>query len=128
MKTFDSNIWIAYFHEGDSQHKKALELFKSSKYPIAISEYVIVETCNILLSKATKKIADLFLQFVLDNEDIVLFLSDESLFSETVSCFRSTEGKNLSFVDISLLCLSKECEIVTFDRKLNQELKKKFNF
>lgn len=126
MKIFDSNIWIAFFNEEDSQHKKALDLFNSPEYPIAITEYAIVETCNVLLSKATKRDADLFLQFVLDNEDVVFLLSDESLFSETVSRFRQLDGQKLSFVDISLLCFSDVHEVVTFDRRLSKELKSKY--
>jgi len=125
MKIFDSNIWIAYFHEIDSQHGKALKLFNSSRYPIAITEYVVVETCNILLAKATKEIADLFINYVLDNEDVVLLLSDSSLFFETIGCFLEKDKKGLSFVDLSLVCLGKKHKIMTFDKKLNNEISRR---
>jgi predicted nucleic acid-binding protein len=125
MKILDSNIWIAFFNERDSQHEKAQKLMKSVKTPIAMPEYVIVETCNILLAKASKEDADSFLNFALDNEEVVLLLSNGNLFFETVSYFQKTTKRILSFVDISLLCLSKSYEIATFDRKLEKELKRK---
>lgn len=125
MKILDSNIWIALFHENDNQNKKAIELFKGLNLPVAITEYVVLETCSILAKKASKKVADKFLEEILDNQDVLLLLSNESYFWEVISGFKEMPSNNLSFVDISLLCLSKSYEVVTFDRKLNNELNKK---
>jgi predicted nucleic acid-binding protein len=122
MKIFDSNIWIAYFHEEDNQHEKAREIFLETKYPIAITEYIIIETCNVLLAKTQKENANSFIDFALDNEDVVLLLSNGGLFFETISRFRQKTNRKLSFVDLSLACLGKDHKIVTFDRKLNNEL------
>jgi len=125
MKILDSNIWIAFFNEKDSQHDKAQKIIREVKSPVAVTEYVVIETCNILLAKARKEDADFFINFTLDNEDVVLLLSNGNLFFETVSSFQKITKRSLSFVDISLLCLSRNYEIVTFDKKLSNELKRK---
>lgn len=128
MKILDSNVWIALFHESDSQNLRAKNLFKNLKLPVAITEYIVLETCSILARKASKKIADNFLSEALDNEDVILLSSKENYFWEVASRFKKIPSKNFSFVDVSLLCLSKNYEIVTFDRKLNSELKKSNNY
>ena len=51
----DSNVWIAFLHKGDSQHKKAQRIFARQKEPIVIPEYVIIEVSSVLLQKASKK-------------------------------------------------------------------------
>ena len=125
MKIIDSNIWIAFFNESDSQNEKAIKLLENVKLPVAITEYVVLETCSVLANKASKKIADKFLEEILDNQDVTLLLSDENYFWEVISRFKKTPEKFFSFVDISLLCLSKQYEIISFDKKLDNEIKRK---
>ncbi|MBM3255901.1 MAG: type II toxin-antitoxin system VapC family toxin [Candidatus Moranbacteria bacterium] len=123
MKVIDSSVWIAFFHEKDSLHQRARKLLGGIAFPIAVTEYVIMETCTVLSAKSSKKIANMFLAEIVDNEDVRILFSAEDLFWETVRRFERSSGKNLSFVDVSLVCLSDQYQIVTFDEKLKKVIK-----
>lgn len=124
MIIFDSNVWVAFFNKEDSQNKKALEIVIKEKDNIAITEYIILEVSSILALKAEKNIADKFLEFILNNNNIKVLLSSNDFFYNTVENFIKTESKKLSFVDISLLYLSNTCQIITFDKDLAKIIKK----
>lgn len=123
MKIFDSNFWIAYFDKNDSQHKKAVVIFEREP-AFLITEYCILETTSILSRKSGKANAETFLDTVFENSDIVILYSHQSFFAGTVESFRKSKNKNLSFVDISLLYLSGEHEVITFDKDLEKAIKK----
>lgn len=123
MKIFDSNIWVAFLNINDSQHKKANKIFTSlDNGKIIITEYIIGEVATILLFKAGKEIADKFIELVLDNKNIEVLLSDGYIFKDTISRFQQGFKKKLSFIDVSLVCLSDSYEVMTFDDDLKREL------
>ena len=122
MTILDSNIWIAFFHKNDNQHKKAEKIIKELNTKIIIPEYIITEIASILCFKADKKIAVIFLNSVLDNDDIEILLSNEIIFNNTVNNFIDDSGNKLSFIDTTLLCLSKKYKIITFDKNLQKAI------
>ncbi len=119
----DSNVWIALYLEEDSQHKKALKLAPFFRH-VAIPEYVILETCTILLIKAGGEISEKFLDYAFDNREITVLFSMRDFFQETIKIFREKNGKKLSTIDASLLYLSSEHEVITFDKDLQKAIKK----
>lgn len=123
MKIFDSNFWIAYFDKNDSQHKKAVAVFERES-SFLVTEYCILETASILARKAGKENAEVFLDNVFENRDISVLYSHRNFFAGTVESFRKSKNKNLSFVDMSLLYLSREHEVITFDKDLEKAIKK----
>lgn len=127
MKILDSNVWIALFNKEDSLNKKASyimkELIKNNE-KIFITEYLILEISTILLLKNWKKLADNFINFVYDNSDIDIIYSDRYFFENTIQFFTKNNYEKLSFVDQSLLLLSKSYQIITFDKELNRFIKK----
>lgn len=123
MMILDSNVWIALYYEEDSQHKKALKLAPSFRH-IALTEYVILETCTILLAKVGKEASEKFLDHVFDNREIVILFSTREFFQETIRVFRGENEKKLSAIDASLLYLSGEHEVITFDKDLEKAIKK----
>lgn len=124
MIIFDSNVWIAFFNKEDSQNKKALKIVIREKDNIAITEYIILEVASVVAIKAGKNLADKFLEFILNNNNIKVLLSSNDFFYNTVENFIKTESKKLSFVDISLLYLSNTYKIITFDKDLAKLIKK----
>ena len=119
----DSNVWIALYLEEDSQHKKALKL-KPFFRQVAVPEYVILETCTILLAKAGESVSEKFLDYVFDNREVTVLFSTREFFQETIKAFRDKNGKKLSAIDTSLLYLSKEHEVITFDKDLEKAIKR----
>ena len=125
MVIFDSNIWIAFLNKDDSQHKKALTVFENIKDNslVFITEYLVIEICSVLAMRAGNKIADSFLDMIMNNEDVEILSSSNQFFENIVSFFRKQNIKKLSFVDVSLLFLSRKYEIITFDKELQKALK-----
>lgn len=124
MTILDSNVWIAFFHENDSQHEKAEKIIKGLGTLIVVPEYVVVEVSSILLFNADKKTSDIFLDNMSDNKNIEILLSNESFFNNVIEKFRNSENKKLSFIDTALLCLSESYDIITFDKDLKKAIER----
>ena len=126
MTILDSDVWIAYFNTNDSQHLKARKVFEKISDKIILTEYNILEISSVLLLRASKAVADSFLDIVLNNADIAVLASNEHFFNRVIKRFLEFKKSSLSFVDVSLVVLSKEYEVVTFDEKLKKVLNVKF--
>jgi len=122
---FDTNVWVAFFNANDSQHKKAQRAILHSRETIIIPEYVIVETTTVLSVKASKAIANQFLDAIQSNVDVQIMLMNEQRFIGTVELFRIVLDGTLSFVDTHLLWLHQYHPVVTFDQELQQALQDK---
>ncbi|HAM88058.1 MAG: hypothetical protein US83_C0019G0004 [Candidatus Falkowbacteria bacterium GW2011_GWC2_38_22] len=124
MIILDSNIWIAYLNKNDNQHNKAVSFFDKIKENILITEYIILEVATVLSMRIDKKTADSFIDFVTNNQDIEVMSSSDEFFKKTLDFFLKYKNGNLSFVDVSLLMLSKKFQVFTFDRNLEREIVK----
>lgn len=118
----DSSVWVGYFDELDSNHKKAKILMAvASAGTIIVTEYVLLEVASVLKRKIgqrkTRDIIDMILR--LENVNI---LESHYFFHKTLKLFLLLEEKHLSFVDVSLVVLSKDFEVVTLDTKLAKML------
>lgn len=118
MTVLDSNVWIAYLNKNDNQHRKAVNTFNKLDDEILITEYIILEVCSVLTMRVSKATADDFLKIVINNQDVQVLSSSNSFFHKTINYFLDYSNDNLSFVDVSLLKLSRNYELKTFDKKL----------
>jgi len=123
MTIFDSNVWIAFLHESDSQRKKAEKIFRDQKESVFVPEYVIVEVTSVLLQKAGKERANTFLEMVMHSNDVEVLFANEEFFLEVVKFVKKRPEKKLSFVDFSLLHLSASYELITFDKNLQKAVR-----
>jgi len=121
-KIIDSNIWIARFDKNDSTHEVALKVFESLNSQILITQFIISEVSTILQFKLWKEYSNSFLNWILKSENIEILEEIESF--ELINFYTKNDFKKLSFIDHSLLLLSKEFEIITFDKDLNKLIKK----
>jgi len=124
MIILDSNVWIALFHKEDTLQAKAHNLLENISSKILLPEYVLLEVCSVLKRLKRKQAANQFLDYVLDNRDIDCFHTSPSLLEETIKLFRTRSQDDLSFIDISLLFLSRFHTVHTFDKKLASAIKK----
>ena len=123
MIILDSNIWIWYLLEDDSLFEKSKEIIKSIyNKKIFISDYLISEIITVLLIRWNKGIVDDFLEIIYNNEDVKVIYTSPIIFHEIIKFFKKYNFNKLSFVDQSLLFLSKDFEIITFDKELNKAL------
>lgn len=121
----DSNVLVAFFHEDDSLHEKALKATFATPRPLIIHEYVMLETATILMLRAGKALADTFIRTVLGNADFSILHSTTPTFLLAIKSFMGSKTKQLSFADAALLALSPAYSVLTFDDALNRAIKKK---
>lgn len=118
----DSNIWIGYFNEKDSLHKQSVKMVEDLS-AVYVPEYVVLESVSILKMKSGSKLANICLDIFTDSKNIIV-LPSSSIFKKTVDLFQTLNDKHLSFVNMSLLALSRDYEVKTFDKKLSSAIKK----
>ena len=121
----DSNVLIAFFHEDDALHEKAVKLMLAAPRPLIVHEYVVLETATILMLRAGKSLADAFIRTVLGNADFSMLHSTTPTFLLGIKNFIGSKTKQLSFADAALLALSPAYSVLTFDEALNRAIKKK---
>lgn len=119
----DTNVWIAYLEKADSQHEKALYVFGLIDQKIWIPEYVLVEMLNFLVIKVGKDRADEVLTMFFHNRDVEILWNSEEFRAQLLSFFLSNKFEKISFVDQSLLLLSKKYRVLTFDKRLAKLIK-----
>lgn len=118
----DSNIWIGYFNQKDSLHKKSVKIVEDLS-AVYVPEYVVLETVSILKMKSGSELANICLGIFTDSLNINVIPST-SIFNKTIKLFQTLNDKHLSFVDMSLLALSRDYEVKTFDKKLASAIMK----
>ncbi|HFC77022.1 MAG TPA: type II toxin-antitoxin system VapC family toxin [Candidatus Moranbacteria bacterium] len=124
MIILDSNIWIAYLNKSDSTHQQSLKIFqKTNAKDILMTEYLLLEIVTVLKQIRGYKFAQEFIQLVTDEN--IPFIESKNFYAKTLLLFQSLNEDKLSFVDVSLLHLSKKYELRTFDKDLRKMLVKK---
>lgn len=125
MTILDSNIWISFLYDPDSQHAQARDVIKEVAKPILIPEYIFGEVCTVLAQRGGKVLADRFIDAVSDNTDIMLLPFENDEFYKTTKLFRTYAKRDLSFVDMSLVLLARTFQVTTFDAKLRKVIARK---
>lgn len=121
---FDTCVWVAAMNVEDSLHARAVEAFRTNHDVIILPEYVIVETCTALRHRANKQAANRFLETTLENETTRLLFAGEDTIRHSANFYRSSDHPGLSYVDVFLVFLSQTHRIVTFDKQLNNLIKR----
>jgi len=119
---FDSNVWIAFLNSEDSQHKKAVEIFKQNTQKVIVPEYVVLEVASILQIRSGQIVANKFLNGIEKSKNVKILLSSQGLFLKTNRLFQAQKQKKLAFVDCALLLLSSGIKVITFDKALEKEI------
>lgn len=124
MIIFDANVWIAIFNVDDSLHNKAKLIPETITQTVLLPEYIVVETCNVLMQRADKTVADSFIKSLENNKDVEILYAGRETFISTCATFKQIQHKKLFFVDTFLLYLSNTHEVITFDKALNKAINK----
>ncbi len=125
MVILDSNVWIAFLNKNDSNHKKADEIFNklaNRREKIIITEYILLEVVTVLSQKVGKKLADQFIEIAGNTKRIEIISSSADFLNDVLTFYLKQKNRNLSFVDYSLLYLSRQYEILTFDKELKRKI------
>lgn len=121
---FDTNIWIGLLVDADSLHRKSVAIAKENESVIKIvPEYILLEILTLLKKYTTTKEVQDSLDFFLHSDTVEILPAVHS-YDKTISLFQTLNDKHLSFVDLSLLALSRDYDVKTFDKKLAGAIKK----
>jgi len=122
----DTSFLFAYFQENDEFHLKAKELAENIRGElIYVSFLVAQEFLTLLTSRYSSSVAATIYEDLFSEETgIKLIKIDEEFFEETLVLFKKLNPHRFSFVDVSLMVLSKELEakVLTFDERLEEKL------
>ena len=123
---FDTNVWIASLLKDDSLHEKAAIAIKNAykeNHSVYITEDIIAESISVFKRLGQLEVAKTFVATVYENRDIEV-IKNGNYFEDTVHFFLSSKDTKLSFVDMSLVVLSKKYKVITFDKILKRKLQK----
>ena len=120
----DSSVWIAYLHEGDSQHEKAMRTVDVLTDPVIVPDDVLNEVGTTLKNKGREDLAKHFVREVVSVSSMPLLVLDEDVVRRVANTFLSRSGDSFFFTDTALLVLSDEYRVITFDKKLQKAIKR----
>ena len=120
----DTNVWVAYLDQDDALHHEATKVFANfnDQDHVLVTEYVLLETTTVLANNAGKEHADMFLEIISHNKDIDVLPSTPLDLKRFINEYQHLSVRSLSFVDVSLIVLSKDMQVITFDKKLEKKL------
>ena len=125
MIVLDSNIWIASFDRSDSTHAEAEAVFEEleqQKEVVIVPEYILLETVTMINRLVGKKQSDVFLGLVFNTDGVEVLPSTPDFLEEVVTAYMRYNTKRFSFADVSLIVLSLEFTVYTFDQHLRKEI------
>ncbi len=124
-KIFDSNIWIGFLAAQDPHHKKASVLFQDLAVDEAlyITTEIISEVTTVLKMRYGNGAVQTFIEFMFNTDSIVRIPSG-LYFDATLKHMLITTDTKLSFTDLTLVVLSEQFTIKTFDKDLARTLSK----
>lgn len=120
MIVLDTSFLVSFYHTGDANHSKALEMARKHKDDEKIlSDVILFETLTILGLKAGMGIAKEAKEELLSNEKIRFLSLEENERIKIIEQFLLQAGK-LSTADMTVFYLAKEMRssILAFDKEL----------
>ena len=105
----DSDAFIAFIKENDSNHNKAKKIFKQlerKNINFITSNYVFAETVTVISQRIGHKTALEFIENVRSSKSLIATRwVDEHLEEMAINIFKSQISKNVSFVDCANMAL-----------------------
>jgi len=130
----DSNFFVALFNPSDTLHKQALlaaSRLDDQNIPVILSNFVFLEVVTVLSQKRGKAVAVTCGKYLQTDSKFSIVHVDERLQEHTWELFKSTESKNISFVDCSTVAIMEDeaiTKLLTFDKTDFKKLQKHHKF
>lgn len=121
---FDANVWIGFFASNDPHHRKASALFEKLNDDdiIYTTTEIITEIITVLNMRYDVTAAQTFVKFFLHTPNVIRIPSG-LYFDTTLNYFLTLKATKLSFADLTLVLLSQQFQVHTFDKVLAKQLK-----
>ncbi len=126
MVILDTSFIFAFFNQKDEFHGKAHQILEIlGKQPLFVSFLVYQELLTLMMARFSSEAAvELSNELFSEDYSVQLLKIDEEYFEDSQALFKQLSPHKFSFVDISLMVLSKnlEAKVLTFDRNLEKTL------
>jgi len=130
----DSNYFIAFFNPADALHRRAIVAAKklyAEDAVFVISNFIFLEVVTVLSQRVGRESALRVGAYLLDDPKVEVIHIDSSLQEATWGIFRRVPGKDIGFVDCSILAVMHAEAIrllLTFDVKDFRPLLRQYYF
>lgn len=125
MYLVDSNLIIAKFRRNEDKHESSKQ-FLAQLDEFVITDYILAEVATVLQLRSGKELALEAIDFLISTKGIVHTRLTQEELEMTLDLFMKQQ-ENISFVDASILILSKERKynMATLDKGLIESAKKR---
>jgi uncharacterized protein len=110
---FDTSGFFALIDEQDPTHQNAVEWIHghAGRTRPVTTEWVIGETCTLLIARKRHRIVPAFLDYVERSRALLLINPEDTLLGAAKAMIRRQADQGYSFVDCISFCLMKERKI-----------------
>ena len=110
---FDTSGFFAIIDERDPRHHEAVEWThgQAGRARPVTTEWVIGETCTLLIARKRHRIVPPFLDYVERSRALLLINPEDTLLAAAKAMIRRQADQGYSFVDCISFCLMKERKI-----------------
>ena len=127
MILLDTSFLYAYFQRKDVHHKEALKLAgqldgEQAGVPLEVLEELLTVITRKVSSEEAVRVGK---TLITQDNPLQIIYPNEAIFYKTWELFRALSPHHFSMADCVLMTLADhfECEVFTFDRALEEELK-----
>lgn len=130
----DSNYFIAFFNSSDTLHARAIMIAKelyAQNTALIISNFIFLEVVTVLSQRVGRESGLRVGRHLLDDPKVNIIHIDTALQQATWDIFQAVSGKDIGFVDCSILAVMRAEAVrtlLTFDRTDFRPLLKNFHF
>lgn len=119
----DTGAWYAAANRRDAHHQEAAGFLRDSKRPLLTTNYVVLETANLLNARAGHAMAALFLDQARQSRMLSIHHVGHKLHDEARALFQRHADKRWSLTDCASFALMTELgltEAFSFDQHFTQ--------
>jgi len=125
MIYLDTSVLVALIAQDDSLHTRAVKTIEKLSGTFCLHEYVYIETLSVLATRYGMYATEKFLSYLTQGQALEFCYAENFNLKDITLLFREQSNGKLSFVDATLLYLSTDHDIVTFDKALAMAIKKR---
>ena len=111
---FDTSGFFALMDERDPVHRKAKAWIEAQRHRLRpmTTEWIIGETCTLLVARKRPHLVGRFLDYVESSMALLILNPDETLLASAKRLIRRQADQGYSFVDCLSFCVMRERQIV----------------
>ena len=107
----DTSGFFALMDSRDPAHERAVRSMKSGRFRPVTTEWVVGETCTLLVARKKPHLVGRFMDYVEGSKALLLLNPDGTLLASAKALIRQQAEQGYSFVDCLSFCVMRERSI-----------------